>query len=176
MAGKQKTVPPGFGELEQLLKVMGPNTAAALGAAGLERVDTLKGLRKKLTKARLDVAEVDAELELWQGTKERKGLLMVLDVQEEKVEEDPNQTDIEDKPDMATWDKTTDQVRELVSGIVSDHKPVAAIRMLNNLEDGEKQRKGGHRESVLKVIGSARRPLVAKVEKIETAQAAKGVN
>ena len=176
MAGKTKQIPKGFGELEKILDLIGPNTKAALAAAAVERVETLKGLRKKLTKAKLDPAELDAELELWQGTKELKGLLTVLDAVEEKIEEDPNQADIEDKPDFRTWDKTTDQVRELVTEVVSDSKPVAAIRTLNLLEDGEKQRKGGQRESVLKVITSARRPLVAKVEKTDTAQAAKGVN
>jgi hypothetical protein len=167
MAGKSKKVPKGFGELETLLANM-PEARRALGLAGKDRVNSLKTLRKKMASEGFEPEAVDAELELWQGTKELKGLLTVLDAEDEKKpEENPNQRDIEDKPDMATWDKTTDQVRELVSGIVSDHKPVAAIRMLNNLEDGEKQRKGGHRESVLKVIAAARRPLVAKVEKVD---------
>jgi len=115
-----------------------------------------------------DPAEIDAELELWNGTKEKNGLLVLLDAEKDAAEADPAQRSIDDKPDRRTWELTTAQVQELVSQVAADEKPVAAIHTLNQLEDGENERdkkSGGPRKSVLDVIRQARTPLVKKVDR-----------
>lgn len=159
-------------ELKTVLDLM-PDAKTSLGHAALARMRSLKAIRKKLTSSGLDPAQVDEELELLRGTKERKGLFHALDVQEEqkkggKEEEKPlDQRDIEDEADYRTWDLTTETVRELVTAEVSARPPVEAVRILNALEDGENQRDPRPRESVLEVIRGARRPLVKQVDSLK---------
>lgn len=141
-----------------------------LAHGAVARQSALKKLRKKMVKEGIHPDEVDAELDLLQGTKDRVGLLQVLGAEEEKKEDkptDPNQTDLTDEieRDYRTHDKSTKEVRELVSGIVADaEKPMDAIRILNRLEAGEQERDPRPRDSVLDVIRGARRPLTKKVE------------
>lgn len=145
-----------------------PEVRTSLGHAAKARVSELKRVRKKLTGMGLDPHEIDDELELLKGTKEKKGVFYALDVQEEQQEsppKDPAQRDIEDGADYRTWDLNTDGVRELVASEISGHPPVAAIQILNALEDGENEREPNPRKSVLDVIRDARKPLVAKVDK-----------
>jgi len=157
--------------VEKLKEIIGliPQAKTALGNAARERVSELKRLRKKMSSAGIDdaVVAIDEELELWKGTKEEKGILWALDVSESQSakEEDPLQKDLEDEADFRTWDLTTDQVRELIAAEVSERPAVEAIRILNALEDGENEKEGGARKSVLDVIRSSRKPLVAKVDK-----------
>lgn len=154
--------------MEKLKEILGmmPDEKAALGHAARERVSALKKLRKKVTKEGFEPTDIDEELELWKGTKDTKGLFWLLDVTDaQEKKEDPLQKDIEDQPDYRTWDLTTDGVRELVSAETSERPAVESIRILNALEDGENEREGGARKSVLDVLRGARKPLVAKVDK-----------
>lgn len=157
-------------KLKEILGMM-PEQKVAMGHAAGERVSALKRLRKKVTKEGFDPHDIDAELELWKGTKDTNGLFWVLDVTDaqEAKEDDPIQRDIEDAPDYRTWELTTDQVRELISSEISERPGVEAIQILNALEDGENEREmdgqSKPRRSVLDVIRDARRPLVAKVDK-----------
>jgi hypothetical protein len=119
---------------------------------------------------------IDAELELLKGTKEKRGLFWALDVQEErkaKKQPDPTQRDLEDKADYRTWELNTDAVRELVAAEISANPPAAAVRILNGLEDGEKERQPKPRQTVLQVIRDSRAPLAKEVEKslLEVAKA-----
>jgi len=158
--------------MEKLKEVLGliPEAKAALGQAARERVAELKRLRKKLSSAGIDeaVVAIDHELELWTGTKEEKGLMWALDVSDSQKasEPDPLQTDLTNESrDYRTWDLTTDQVRELIAAEISERPPVEAIRILNALEDGEGEKEGGARKTVLDVIRASRKPLVAKVDR-----------
>jgi hypothetical protein len=161
-------------ELKAVLDLM-PEAKRSLGLAALERQTTLKALRKKVAAEGFeDLAQsIDDELELLKGTKEKRGLFFALEVQEEQKAKkkaeaavDPAQQDIEDKPDYRTWDLNTDGVRELVSAEISANPPVAAVRILNALEDGERERKPKQRESVLQVIRDARAPLARQVDNL----------
>lgn len=165
--------------MEKLKEILGmmPEAKTALGHAARERVAELKKLRKKMSSAGLEEAVdvIDHELELWKGTKGTKdapavlGILWALDVSEsqekKKKKEDPTQRDLEDKPDYRTWDLTTDGVRELIAAEISERPAVEAIRIINALEDGENEKEGGPRKSVLDVLRASRKPLVESVEK-----------
>lgn len=160
-------------ELKAVLAMM-PEAKRSLGLAALERQTTLKALRKKVAAEGFEdlASSIDSELELLKGTKTTKGLFYALEVQEEQkakkkpAAEDPTQRDVEDKPDFRTWELNTDGVRELVSAEISANPPVKAVRILNALEDGERERKPKPRKTVLDVIRDARKPLAAQVEPI----------
>ena len=156
-------------ELKEVLDRMPAAVRVSLGHGALLRMSKVKKIRKQLEAEGFDVQELDQEIDLLKGTKESVGLFQVLDVQEEKSakkeQPDPLQRGIEDERDYRTHGMNTSQVRELVAAEISDTPPVAAIRALNALEDGENDREGGPRESVLKVIRDARKPLVAKVDR-----------
>lgn len=135
------------------------------------RQSSLKKLRKKMVKEGIHPDEVDVELDLLQGTKDQVGLLQVLGAgeEEEKKDPDPAQTDLEDEleRDYRTHDKSTKEVRELVTEIIEEaDTPMDAIRTLNRLEAGEDQREPRPRDSVFDVIRGARKPLVKKVESL----------
>lgn len=161
--------------LKELIDASTDGIRENLGHGVLLRVSELKRVRGSMLKAGLDVTQLDHDMDLLRGTKEQKGLFHVLDVTDDgqakkkKAEADTGeQRSITDERDYATHPMNTDQVREFVADIVSDEKlPVAAkITRLNALEDGEREKEGGSRESVLKVIRSARAPLTKKVQNL----------
>lgn len=161
---------------QQLATAEAEGIREQLGHAALLRMKELKKVRASMVKAGLDVTEVDADMDLLRGTKEQKGLFFVLDVsddaaqQKKKTEEATGeQRSIEDGRDYSTHGLNSEQAREYVSDIVADEGiPLAAkIIRLNALEDGEREREGGPRETHLKVIRAARQPLTKKVKKME---------
>ena len=152
--------------MEQLPKAV----RQSLGRGALHRLSALKSIRKKMVTEALDVAEVDVEIDLLSGTKENPGLLDALGVSEEDKEpaKDPDpvgeQRSVLDERDYRTHDLTADGVRELVAKIIADNEAPAAVRQLNALEDGEREREPKPRDNVLQVIRSARSPLVKRVK------------
>lgn len=134
------------------------------------RLTALKNLHKSTEKAGIDTDHIDDELLLLQGNKERPGLLAIVGaVEGEKKTPDDNQVPmpIEGEKDYRTWALTTDQTQELVTKIAAEEAPAAAVIILNNLEDGEKEKDGGPRASVLNVIRTARSPLARKVNEMK---------
>lgn len=162
-------------ELKELLDAQTEGIRENLGHGILLRMKELKKVRKQMVKSGLDVTEVDRDIDLLKGTRDSKGLFFALDVTDDanarkkKAEADiGEQRDITDERDYATHDKTTEQVREYVADIAADETmaPAAKVQKFNALEDGERERDGGPRESVLKVIRSARSPIAKKVKQI----------
>lgn len=162
-------------ELKELLDRATGSIRENLGHGVLLRVSELKKVRTSMVKAGLDVDQVDRDMDTLRGTKEQKGLFFVLGVTDDgqakkkKAEADVGeQRSIDDERDYATHSMNTDQVREFVADIVSDEglAVAAKIARLNALEDGEREREGGSRESILKVIRSARTPLAKKVQNL----------
>jgi len=153
----------------EALTDLDPTVRACLGQGAKLRLSELKKLHKTLEKAGFSTEDMDAEMELLQGTKETMGLLAILGADDEEEEkDDPAQLHLldQDQKDLRTWGKATDQVRELVSEVTADHPPAAAVQILNALEAGERDREGGPRKSVLDVIRGARAPLAEKVKKL----------
>ena len=158
-----------FGGLVSVLNTMPVEVLESIGHGLVLRQAEITRVRKSLVTAGYDLSEADAELDLLKGTKETLGLLAALDFDEEKKEKDAKdpavtgQRSTDDPRDFRTHGLNTQKVRELVSSIVSENPPVEAIRTLNALEDGEREKEGGSRDSVLKVIRDARTPLTKKV-------------
>lgn len=150
----------------------------ALGQGLRLRRKELKRLRASLITAGLDEAahEIDEELNLLLGKGDDAGLLKLFGVDDDTLErkkaeeeKDPAQRDIDDPRDYRTHGMNTEQVRELVSSVASDNPPAAAVRIMNALEDGEHEREGGARKSVLDVIRAARAPVAKRVEPVNEA-------
>ena len=131
------------------------------------RLSKVKTIHKSLSDAGYETTEQDEEMLLLSGDKEKVGLLTILGAVED-AKKDPDQVplSIEGQPDFRTWKLTTDQTSELVAQICSDESPAQAVIMLNNLEDGEKQKEAGPRKSVLDVIRAARSPMAEKVNRL----------
>lgn len=152
-----------------------PEEVKTLIGHALQLVETeAKGLRKKLEKAGYSLEEVDANLDLLKGKDDEPGLLILFDVKEPGDPVDPDQVAMfpeegEQFRDFRTHAMNTDQVRELVAGIIHDSVPAAAVQILNDLEEGEREREGGSRESVLKVIRSARAPIAKRATNLSVA-------
>lgn len=157
-------------ELREFVEVLPEEIVAILGQGlGLVQKETLK-LHKDLAKVpryKEALAVVDRTLDLLKGKGDTPGLLQIFGVKEPGDPEDPSQEkmDLPDR-DLRTHAMNTDGVRELVSGLVADKTPMEAFRALNLLEEGEREREGGPRESVLKVIRSAREPIAKRVRKL----------
>lgn len=140
------------------------------------RKKELKRIRSTLVTAGLDHAaeDIDGELDLLLGKGEDPGLLVLFEVdddtlerkraEEEAAADNLEQRDLEDARDYRTHGMNTEAVRELLSAIAADNPPARAVQVMNALEDGENEREGGARESVLKVIRAARSPLVKRVK------------
>jgi hypothetical protein len=148
-----------------------PEEVKALIGHGLQLAETeAKGLRKKLEKAGYCLEEVDANLDLLKGKDDEPGLLQLFDVKEPGDPADPSQIGMEmPERDYRTHALTTEGVSELVSGIGADLSPAAAVAVLNLLEEGEREREDGFRESVLKVIRAARAPIAKRVGNLSVA-------
>ncbi len=132
----------------------------------------LKQLRTSLEGAKLfeAVADLDVRLRLHTGDGPTVPGLKAWFGPDTK---DNTQTDLEDaidKPDYRSWQLTVKAVQGLVAKIANDEPPAAALRSMNRLDAGEKERKGGPRDGALEAIRSARSALKDKVEALaETA-------
>lgn len=155
-----------FKGLLTTLEGMPAEVLNSIGHGVTLRLKEVMKVRKNLVTAGYDVTEADAELDMLNGTKETLGLLAVLGVDEAKTDNATGeQRDIEDVRNLDTHTRNKQQVAELVASVISDNPPVGAIQILNAMEDGERERTGGARENVLKVLRDARSPLVEKVDK-----------
>lgn len=162
--------------MKELLDRLPELARHALGMGLRQRRKDLKRLRASLITAGLEDAahEIDEELDMILGKGEDPGLLALLGADDETLEKrkeehaDPAQRDILDERDYRTHGLTTDQLKELLSAIAADNPPAAAVRMMNALEDGEQEREGGARASVLHAIRTARAPIVKRIEKEES--------
>lgn len=154
-------------KLKEALDHLPEEVREAMGQGLKLRLTELKKLHKALEKAGFDTEAMDEEMELISGTKEKTGLLTILGVVDPDQAPDPLQEDLPLDKDFRTWSLTDNGVRELVASVASDNTPVAAERILNALEDGEKEREGGSRANVLKTIRAARSPLSEKVARLQ---------
>ena len=161
--------------MKDLIERLPKDIFHALGQGLRPRRKELKRLRSSLITAGLEdsVGSIDEELDLLLGKGDEPGLMKLFGVDDEtlsreKADEEPANLDqraIDDERDYRTHGMTTSQVQELVSAVASDNAPAAAVRILNALEDGEQDREGGARKSVLDVIRGARSPVVKRIEK-----------
>lgn len=149
-----------------------PDEVKEMIGRGLELVEKeTKDLLKKLTSAGFSVMEMEWTLDVLQGKDDAPGLLKIFGVKKPGDPVDPDQTDAfpEGERDFRTHTLTTEGVTELVAGIVADSVPVRAVDILNRLEEGERGREGGPRESVLKVIRGARAPVAKRAPDLSVA-------
>lgn len=164
--------------LKEQLENLPEDVRENLGQGAVLRLSALKTLHKSTKKAGMPTEEMERHLELLEGTKDRSSLVSLLGIKEDadpkKATADPAQTDAfpDEAPDYRTWEKTADEVRELVSEIISESVPARAVQILNNLEDGEKKREPKPRKNVLDIIRAARSPLADKVKDLSLSSGA----
>lgn len=144
----------------------------------------LKKLLKDMSSLPIDTEPVEAQLRILEGQGKEPGLLARFGYKEDESKPkkakagDPTQRTLDDEASAAagdagnedleeidrfTWSKSKPQVAEHITKIIADNPPVEAIRRLNALEAGERQRDKGPRDNVLTVIRDARTPLTKKV-------------
>ena len=155
-------------EIRKALDQLPEEVRHAIGQGLKLRLSEMKKLHKALEKAEKDTQDVDLEMDLIQGTKETTGLLTIMGVvDDDKEPVDPNQQDLPLERDTRTWSRTKNQVVELISEVIADSTPVQAVQILNAMEDGEREREGGSRSTVLDAIRGARAPIAEKVNRLQ---------